>query len=48
MAYQDLHWELERWSIFRLLPQLIKFDRTLIEWQANVQKGTVLCPDFHE
>ena len=32
MMFQDLHEELEKWAVFRQLPQLLKFDRTLREW----------------
>ena len=48
MAYQELHAPLERWSVFRQLPQLLAFDKELSDWMGNVKKGMAVCPDFHE
>ena len=46
-AYQDLHMGLEKWSIFRMLPQILKYDREWNEWMTNVNKGMAICPEFH-
>ena len=29
LNYTKVHWELERWSLFKALPHLVKFDRTM-------------------
>ena len=32
LMYQDLHYNLESWSVFRMLPQLLKWDRAIIDF----------------
>lgn len=48
LMYQKLHRDLENWSIYRLLPQLIQFDRALNSHLTNVQKGLTRVPDFYK
>ena len=35
-AYQDIHEGLEKWTLFRMLPQILKYDREWTEWMSNV------------
>ena len=46
MVYQDIHYPLEKWAIFRMLPQMLKFDRALTDWITNVEKGTLITPSY--
>lgn len=48
MMYDELHDPLERWAIFRMLPQLLKYDRAMISFFTNMKKGTLILPDYHE
>ena len=47
-AYHHLHEPLERWTIFRQLPELLKFDKDLYDFMGNVKKGMAVMPDFKE
>ena len=42
--YQRLHYGLENWTMFRLLPQIIEFDTTINKWFRDVAKGTIKAP----
>jgi len=46
MMYQRLHHQLERWSIFRMLPQILAYDRGINEFRENVAKGMAIIPTF--
>lgn len=44
LDYQKLHPELERWAIFRSLPQLMEYDRALGTLVTNMAIGQVIVP----
>lgn len=44
--YSEVHYELERWSLFRALPQLMKFDQGMKQLLVNMANGTAVVPDF--
>lgn len=44
--YQELHPELERWTIFRGLPMMMKYDQALSQFFKGIQQGTLRIPDF--
>lgn len=46
--YQEVHPMLEGWAVYRLLPQLLKYDRTWIEFMTNVHKGMAVCPSYEK
>lgn len=46
MIYQDVHYELERWTIFRALPSIMAYDQSMLHYWKGVQNGTLRLPDF--
>jgi hypothetical protein len=46
LKYTELHYELERWSLFRALPQLMTFDQGLRQLLISMSNGTAVVPDF--
>ena len=32
LMYQDLHYNLESWSVFRLLPQLLHWEKAMLDF----------------
>ena len=39
--YQDFHYELERWAIFRSLPGLMNFDATMNNFLKGIRSGSI-------
>ena len=48
MDYEKVHFDLEKWSVYRLLPQLLKWDRAMMDFVTNVDKGMIVIPDYHK
>ena len=48
MMYQDIHYNLESWTIFRLLPQLLHWEKGMIDFHNNVAKGLAVIPDYEK
>ena len=48
MMYQDLHYNLESWSIFRLLPQLLHWEKAIIDFKNNVERGLAIIPSYEK
>ena len=48
MMYQDIHYNLESWTIFRLLPQLLHWEKAIIDFHSNVAKGLAIVPDYEK
>ena len=46
LVYQDVHWELEKWSIFRTLPLMMKYDQVMRNFFKGMANGTLKMPDF--
>jgi hypothetical protein len=46
LNYQEVHYELERWSIFRGLPMMMKFDQVMVNYLKGLRQGTIRVPDF--
>ena len=44
--YSKVHWELERWTLFTSLPELVKHSRNLSQTLDNIQSGAVIIPDY--
>jgi len=44
LNYQNFHYELERWAIFRSLPQLMNYDRSMNELLKGMASGAVKVP----
>lgn len=44
--YQKIHWELERWTLFQGLPNLMKWDQQLIQLHQQMKEGHVKIPDY--
>tara|TARA_B110000305_G_C19307294_1_gene572226 strand:+ start:153 stop:443 length:291 start_codon:yes stop_codon:yes gene_type:complete len=44
--YSKVHWELERWTLFTSLPELVKHSRNLSQALDNIQSGAVIIPDY--
>jgi len=46
LDYKDVHWELERWSIFTSLPEIIKYDARLVDIMNDIRYNKVKIPDY--
>jgi len=46
LNYQDVHFELERWTIFRGLPMLMHYDHAMNNFFKGLRQGTLRVPDF--
>lgn len=46
LDYQSVHWELERWSIFRSLPQMMNYDNSMNTFFKGLLDGTTRVPDY--
>lgn len=44
--YQEVMFELERWTIFRALPPMMKFDKLMVNTLNGIRNGTLIVPDF--
>jgi|LakMenEpi03Aug12_release.lakeMendotaPanAssembly.Ray.scaffolds.fasta_scaffold110751_1 hypothetical protein len=44
--YWHYHAEQEPWAIFRALPELVKYDKAMIEMFKGMQNGTLPIPAF--
>jgi hypothetical protein len=41
-----VHWELERWTIFRGLPMMMQYDQAMVNFFKGLRDGTLKVPDF--
>ena len=48
LMYQALHPNLESWSVFRLLTQLLKWERAIIDFKMNVERGLAIVPSYEK
>lgn len=46
LNYQEFHYELERWTVFRALPMVMKYDQAMNNFFKGVRQGTLKVPDF--
>jgi hypothetical protein len=46
LNYQQVHWELERWTIFRGLPLMMQYDQAMLNFFKGMRQGTLRIPDF--
>lgn len=44
LNYQDLHPELERWAIFRALPNVMAYDKKMLDVVKSLSAGTLSMP----
>jgi hypothetical protein len=44
--YQKVHWELERWTIFKGLPMMMQYDQVMLNFFKGMRQGTLRVPDF--
>ena len=44
--YQRLHENLENWSIFRLMPQMLAYDKAMTDHLRNTARGLKAIPDY--
>ena len=44
--YQDVHWELERWTIFKSFPMMLQYDQVMLNFFKGLRTGTLRVPDF--
>jgi hypothetical protein len=44
--YQRLHENLENWSIFRLMPQMLAYDKAMTSHLRNTARGLKAIPDY--
>jgi hypothetical protein len=44
--YQEVHWELEKWTIFRSLPMMMEYDSAMNNFFRGIRNGTLRIPDF--
>lgn len=46
LRYNEVHYELERWSLFRTLPLLLQFDRQVMQMYSKLLNGHIEVPNF--
>ena len=46
--YNHVHYELEKWSVYRMLPQLLRFDKGIVDFFSNVEKGMAVVPKYEK
>jgi hypothetical protein len=46
LNYQEVHFELERWTIFRGLPMMMQYDRAMVNFFQGLRQGTLHVPDY--
>lgn len=46
LNYQEVHYELERWTIFRGLPMMMQYDQAMLNFFKGIHQGTLRVPDF--
>ena len=46
LRYNEVHYELERWSLFRTLPLLVQFDQQVMQMYAKLASGQIEVPNF--
>lgn len=46
LRYSELHYEIERWSLFKTLPMIMEFDQDVRSMINKMASGTVPIPDF--
>jgi hypothetical protein len=46
LNYQEVHYELERWTIFRGLPMMMQYDQVMNNFFKGLRQGTLRVPDF--
>ena len=44
--YQEFHPELEKWTVFRAMPMLMKYDRSVLNFGKGIRLGTIKGPVF--
>ena len=44
--YQEVMFELERWTIFRALPPMLKYDKLMVNALDGMANGTLKVPDY--
>jgi len=44
--YDEFHFDLEKWAVFRAMPKMEKFDRTMFDFLTGIHNGTFKVPDF--
>jgi hypothetical protein len=45
-TYQSVHYELERWSMFRLVPEILKFKTSIDNVIKGIRNGNIDLPDI--
>ena len=46
LNYQEVHYELERWTTFRGLPMMMQYDQQMLNFFKGLRQGTIRVPDF--
>ena len=46
LVYQQVHYDLEKWTVFRALPEMMKFDQSIVSFLKGLRNGTLKVPDF--
>ena len=46
LDYTQVHWELERWTLFNSLPNLVKFDGQIRNLIKQISTGHIKVPDY--
>ena len=44
--YHEFHWEIERWTLFSNLPDLVRHSRNVSQALDGIQSGAVIVPDY--
>jgi len=40
--------DLENWSVYRMLPQIIKYDVAISEYFNNIERGIAIIPSYEK
>lgn len=46
LRHNEVHWEIENWSIQRALPQMMTYHKDLMTMADQIYKGHVVIPDY--
>lgn len=46
LRYNEVHYEIERWSLFRTLPHMVNFDNHVHQMCRKIMTGQIEVPNF--
>jgi len=46
LDYNHVHWEIERWTLFKALPDILRFYKGLSDVSHAMERGLIPIPDY--